>query len=390
MTSFSDHSVLASASPRAPAHLSSPILVNHADLGSYLAGMRACEFLIVPDAPDITESHAALFSMDARIHRFRGNTCIGISTLSSRDLPRIRAIGCNVFLRGLTADLASELGGESLLVKMGKMGFRLFFDHRSSDAGMFSLRRYRLIGLAEFGLSDVFRLAAYPAISRGMSSGMGDGNDGAPVRTVFILDLIQDFEILQPFLLRCAGAPWCDLQVSVSDRVLKAPAWSYVKPFLQSVGIPWFRPIGPVDTANALGTGKAILLTASESTAAGHVFCHEVCRLAPSRTISITFQHGYESVGLRHHRAHDYLFPAGVRFASDMVFTWSNHDMLPSLHPADRDKCIPVGVTKNIADEAVKIAGIEKWKLPRDRDTTGSVQRSLVSPVSSLLVAENL
>jgi hypothetical protein len=358
-------------------------VVDYLSFNAYLEGMKTCNMLFMPNCPELILTRTLLFTRHARIHRFNDHVCIGFKTLIPSDLLLLQSICGSVLIRSITTNVVDYSLDNSPLEQIVAHGFQVFFEHGNTNAQLSTLRRYRLIGLAEFGISSAARLAAYPAISHGISYGMNEGNDGKPIRTVFILDLIQDFEVLQPLILRCVVSyPWRDLIISVSDRVIKSHTWVYVKPFIESLGIAWFKPIGPLDTVNALGESKSVLITASESTANGHVFCHTVCRLAPKRTIKITLQHGYECVGLRHHQAHDLQFPQGVRFASDFVLTWSNPELLSNIHPFDRNKCIPVGVIKNFAEDVAVTRLVEKRNNPALASAGGHQV--------SLLVAENL
>lgn len=359
------------------------IVISYVNFDAYLEGLRTCCALFVPDYPESILTRTALFTKNAQLHRFNNHICIGFKTLVPSDLLLLQSICGNVFICYITANVIDNSLGKSPLEQIIAHGFRLFFEHGNTNAQMNSLRQYRLIGLAEFSISSAVRLAAYPVISHGVSNGMTECGDGKPIRTVFILDLIQDFEVLQPLILRCVVSyVWRDLMISVSGRIIKSHIWIYVKPFIESLGIAWFKPSDPWDTVNALGESRSVLITASESTANGHIFCHTVCRLASRRTIKITLQHGYECVGLRHHQAHDLHFSQGVRFASDFVLTWSNIEQLNNIHPSDLNKCIPVGVIKTFAEDVAVKRLIEKRNAP--------ALPSVGCHVASLLVAENL
>ena len=359
------------------------IVISYVNFDAYLEGLRTCCALFVPDYPESILTRTALFTKNAQLHRFNNHICIGFKTLVPSDLLLLQSICGNVFICYITSNVIDNSLGKSPLEQIIAHGFRLFFEHGNTNAQMNSLRQYRLIGLAEFSISSAVRLAAYPVISHGVSNGMTECGDGKPIRTVFILDLIQDFEVLQPLILRCVVSyVWRDLMISVSGRIIKSHIWIYVKPFIESLGIAWFKPSDPWDTVNALGESRSVLITASESTANGHIFCHTVCRLASRRTIKITLQHGYECVGLRHHQAHDLHFSQGVRFASDFVLTWSNIEQLNNIHPSDLNKCIPVGVIKTFAEDVAVKRLIEKRNAP--------ALPSVGCHVASLLVAENL
>jgi hypothetical protein len=365
--------------------------IEHRSFDSYLQGLRDSALLLVPDSSEVASERLPFQAVKARLHKFdRYDGCIALNTFSASDLPLLRSIGGSVLIRRIGARLSAQFTGETLLRRMERLGFRIFFEHGSDSRCMSELRQYRLINLVEFAVSDPFRLAAYPAITNGNCFSVTDTPGRPRRRTVVVLDLVQDFEILRPLILKCVtSTEWRDVRVSVSELVAKSHLWEEVKRFLAALHIPWFQPIGPVDVANALGAGKdgkGVLITASESTAPNHRFNYDVCRIAPPRTAKITIQHGYECIGLRHHSGHDRAFLKGVRFGSDYVFTWGHLDGLPNLHPADRGKCIPVGVVKGFAEDA---AAMEDSLTDADYPVAnrGDLADRVPFPV---LIAENL
>ena len=358
-------------------------IIDYANFTAYLEGLKTCGVLFVPDYPESIASHTALFTHQATLHRFENQAVINLTSVTELDLYLLKSICGSVLIRHLTSNLLVGDMEKPLVQQLTASGFRVFFEHGSPAAQTSPLRSYCLIGFAEFAISSPARLAGYPIVTQGTSYGMEQRSEGKPLRTVFILDLIQDFEVLQPLILRCFGSYlWRDFIVSVSERVIKSHLWVFIKPFLDVLGIAWIQPKSPLDVVNALGNGRSVLITASESTAGAHVFSHTVCRLAPRETLKITLQHGYECVGLRHHQAHHLQFPRGLRFASDYVLSWSDPEQLGDIHPADSNKLIPVGVIKSFAEE-VSIAQLyEKRPAP--------VIPDYEHPIVKLLVAENL
>lgn len=358
-------------------------VIDHTSFKSFIDGLKTCSVLFVPRHPEAVLNYTSLFTHQAEIHRFNQQVIISLKSITELDLYLLQSVCGSVLVRHLTSNFIVGGAGKPLLQQLAAFGFRVFFEHASPEAQSAPLRSYCLIGFAEFAISSPDRLARYPIVTQGMSYGMERHYEGKPLRTVFILDLIQDFEVLQPLILRCLGAyRWRDFIVSVSDRVLKSHLWVYIKPFLEVLGIVWIKSVTPLDAVGALGSGRSVLITASESTAGGHIFSHTVCRLAPRETIKITLQHGYECVGLRHHQAHDVQFPNGVRFASDYVLTWSDQDQLGDIHPADRNKLIPVGVIKSFAEDVSIAQYYENRVVP--------VIPKYERPIVNLLVAENL
>ncbi|HEV7913740.1 MAG TPA: hypothetical protein VGP22_08225 [Albitalea sp.] len=316
-----------------------------------------------------------------RLHRCDGAACIVVDDLRPSDLEHLRRLTSFVLITQPQA-MPPAFGDEDFVGAMERAGFKIFFP-RGTDTRL-PLRSHSSIGSLEFLLSDHGRLSAYPVIGGGRLRREHGIQRDASARAVFVLDLIQDFEVLRPTLARAAG-PFGPLRptVAVTDRVLASHTWDGIKLFLDVLGIPWFKPLSPADVGAALGSQRSLLVTASETSAPGHVFSHTACRAAPPRAIRVTMQHGYECVGLRHHRAHDQQFPQGVRFASDVILTWRPVGELPDLHPADRDKCLAVGVTKAIAERAADLLEARWNALPTPDPTE-------LKSNGALLLAENL
>ncbi len=381
------HSVVAqSANPAAAMD------TTHLTMADYIRALAQADCLFVVPANFPVQALAAHLAGTISLHHYRHSACLLVSHLRPGDLPRIRAHCQHVLVRPRLTGNPVWLG--KLIAPLREAGFALFFDYDTEPLAELGVMQYARIGLAEFALSRPTRLNAYPKIHHGSMLRQVAQNLSGLVRTVVILDLIQDYEILKPLILRCFATPaWRDLRISVSPRVRNSHIWPEVHLFLQALNLIWFSPLAPIDTVNALGSGKSVLLTASESSANGHKFSHMVCRLAPRSALKLTVQHGYECVGLRHHLAHNLTLPQGVRFASDIVFTWSGRDLLEDINPIDTDKCFPVGVVKTIAETLAMQAVFENRLLQRPvRERTPVQWRAQAHTESefSLLIAENL
>ncbi|HSW07417.1 hypothetical protein [Aquabacterium sp.] len=336
------------------------------------------------------------------IHQHQQAACLSVDGLAPADLPLLRQATRHAWLAHADA-LPDAFDNTHLVDAVAAAGFKPFLSHSAAHQGS----PHRQAGTAacgalEFLLSTPARLDAYPLLGSAAPAYRG-GSTGSPVQAVFVLDLVQDFEIIKGQMARAAqpGAPM-QACVAVTERMLRSHLWPLVEQFLQVHELPWFTPLSPADVAAALGSGKSLLITAAESSAPGHSFSHLACRSAPPRALRVTFQHGYECIGLRHHRAHDLQFPEGVRFASDLVFTWRTPDDLPNLHPADRGKCIAVGVTKAIAERAARLQELAWHDAAADMPLPGAGSgagagagagvgaRSGADGEPALIVAENL
>ncbi|KJV07697.1 hypothetical protein [Methylocucumis oryzae] len=307
-----------------------------------------------------------------------------IDGLSQADLKLIRAEYPIAFIQSLNSSIAG-FPDDDLLQQLPHYRFKVFCSFSAERLIINRLNNYSLISRKEFLLSDYARLASYPALDS-QSPRSSYHSTQSPVTTLFILDLIQDFEILRALILR-AALPYSPLKpvVAISNRIIKHGSYllKEIMNVLETFNISWFTPSGPVDIANALSGKQSALITASESNAAAHALSHKTCLIAPPGTIKITIQHGYECIGLRHHRSHDYAFRVNpVRFASDYILTWADEDQLPNLHPMERHKCIPVGVVKQFAEDVS--VQLESGDFKNDS------QSQKDHCVYDMLVAENL
>jgi hypothetical protein len=339
-----------------------------------------------PSASVDAASIALPAALQGRVTRHRHGALSGftVDALAAADLPLLHtALGLrHACLQDAGAISAGFPDGDADR-HLAQAGFKIFTRHGAQAASGGRRTRSARIGSDEFLLSGPQRLAEYPSLGQAPLRGESLQPRGRH-RAVVVLDLVQDFEVLRPLLVLLAAptSPFT-LRVTVSERVRKAPLWAGLLSFLEIHAIEWFTPVGPADVAQALGERKSLLLTASESSATAHTFAHAACRIAPPRALRVTLQHGLECIGLRHHRAHDIDFPDGVRFASDLVLTWDHPHQLPDLHPAERHKCVAVGVVKSIAERAAQTAE-DRWQgaAPAPTRSPGAARQ--------LLVAENL
>ncbi len=255
-----------------------------------------------------------------------------------------------------------------------KIGFRIF---QSNESSIKNLSHFQTIEFIEYIVSSDKRLVRFPKQSIKNISNLSKAN------VVFVLDLIQDFEILSPFIFQFSihFAPK-SCSVLISQRVRKSHLWSLIFQQLTFLKVVIHLVDDVIQAAELLPRKAGILFSASESSASGHSFCYRLCKLSPPSLLRVTFQHGYENIGLRHHLSHNANYPNGIRFSSDIIFTWMNKEQLVDAFPSELDRCIPVGVTKKLASDA-SLARI-KYSDLHQKDF------SLDSKPLSLLLCENL
>ena len=252
-----------------------------------------------------------------RIHCFEMANCLTVANARAADVIWLTDLVCAGLVRfsALSEDNRNISRFEVALDQGGIRIFRPHGCHASEPSAS-------PIGSLEFLLSDTRRLRNYPNY-QSLDPIKVDIRSPVEVRAVFMLELIQDIEILKPFLLLAAmpGSIF-DTVVTISQRILKSGQARVLKGLLEGLKLRWVSVEKPCHVAELLGRGKALLLTASETGVPEHQFVHHAVRTAPPRTIRVTVQHGYECIGLRNHVSHDSQYRKGVRFASDFVLTW--------------------------------------------------------------------
>jgi hypothetical protein len=356
----------------------------HADLAALRGVLAGCAVIFSTEgALAAIAGLPSSLAQRLHLHRHAGASALVVDALHPADLALLRQVSGAVLLqRPWFVDDTTGNGEGSGSLRAA--GFRVFLPEGVLPQP--SQTTWSTIGVLEFLLSSNKRLATYPVLGGG--SAMHDRQDCGVIRprAVFVLDLVQDFEILRPFLL-LAAAPNSPIEAcaAITERVLASHLAAEITNFLGLLDIPWFKPVGVADVAAALGDRRALLLTAAESSAPGHAFGHACCRVAPPRTLRATFQHGYECVGLHHHRAHELQFPQGVRFASDVIFTWRSPDELIDLHGADRTRALPVGVTKATAQRAARLLQLT-WA----HSVPSLPGQAALPSAQALVIAENL
>ena len=269
----------------------------------------------------------------------------------------------------------SEDEYKKILLGMNRYSNVNFFFHPRFTEKNRNILDAKYCSLIEFFVSDRSRLSDLPTIRASLPN--------CNASMFFVLDLIQDFEVLLPLVHKAILDRIERITIVISKRVWKSHNFVSVTSILEYLGANIVLVSSVYEAVNIIKPPRGasgLLITASESSAPGHSFCHSLCKLVGHNIRKITIQHGYECVGLRHHKEHDLQFPKGVRFASDFIFSWSNIDLLSNIHPLEVHKVISVGVVKSFACSAERTISQTSFD--------ESEKRRLSCP--EVLIAENL
>src|SRR5690349_15623835 len=145
---------------------------------------------------------------------------------------------------------------------------------------------------------------------------------------IFLVNLVQDINVLRPLIFMAAREFGLNTEVLVSNQFNK-----------RDPAAMWQRELTEIanDTDSTIVTfenepqtlqflqGKGgILLAGSESNLSAHSPTHNVFRLAPPSFLKITLQHGIKCVGFLQNREHDRAHGREVAFAADIVCGWAD------------------------------------------------------------------
>ena len=166
----------------------------------------------------------------------------------------------------------------------------------------------------------------------------------AKKKILFVLDLIQDLEVIKSILIFLAN------QNSYRVHVL-ASKWLIANSQKAADSLEKINNIElDVRERSVILTGKpdylinvAVIFFASETTLGPHKVAHRIATIARKRKIqTLTFQHGFENVGL------SYFDGQEVGFASDKILTWSDLSRFQNKMSSDTcEKLVPIGLFKS-------------------------------------------
>ncbi|NEO57265.1 MAG: hypothetical protein F6K54_31880 [Okeania sp. SIO3B5] len=275
---------------------------------------------------------------------------------------------------------------QSLLwAKLDCLGYKVFFNHSFDSANTYP-QNYSFIDIFELTVSSKERLTNFPSISGSLWQKAALSSQKNNPSCIFILDLIQDFEVLIPIIKTIASQfHGFKIKVLFTKRFSSFPITNSYLTVLQVLNVAYYPVETPYEVIDFFKKND-VLFTSSESSVSGHSFGHTVCKILGSSVLKLTVQHGYENVGLNHHKAHNLQLPDGVRFASDFIFTWNHPSKYSNIYPTEINKCIPVGVIKSIANDSFQYRS-----LFHDPNLTNS--QSIVETKNNkfqLLLGENL
>ena len=165
---------------------------------------------------------------------------------------------------------------------------------------------------------------------------------------VFVIDLVQDVNILRPLVFMASRDFGFEVLLLVSAKFAARDVFGIWQKEIEQIRYQTgarLELFGSDLDAHRHLDGQGLLFTASESHLENHLTTHALLRHAPPSYLRITLQHGFECVGLRHSADHVQAYGDTASFAADIICTWANSDQLPSLAPSQRSKVLVTGPT---------------------------------------------
>lgn len=169
----------------------------------------------------------------------------------------------------------------------------------------------------------------------------------SPVQYVFLMNLLQDVNVLRPLLYLARAEFDAPLLMLVSDKFVtrdKAGSWQEeLSELAQDTGSA-LEIYESEWTAYRHLQGKAgVIFAGSETNLNAHTHTHNVLRVAPSSYLKVTLQHGYECPGFLQSRQHDQAHGQRVRFGADVICGWCEPETLNAIAASERSKLYVTG-----------------------------------------------
>jgi hypothetical protein len=164
---------------------------------------------------------------------------------------------------------------------------------------------------------------------------------------VFLLNLVQDVNILRPLVYLTRRETGARVRLLVSDAFIKRDRhkiWQREVAVLARATDASLHLYGsPAEAHAVLAGGSGMIFAASESNLPAHHETSGVFQVAPRSYLRVTLQHGLECIGFVQSREHTMSHGRNVSFAADVVCSWFELESLSSLTASERSKLYVTG-----------------------------------------------
>ena len=169
-----------------------------------------------------------------------------------------------------------------------------------------------------------------------------------PPTAVFLINLVQDVNILRPLVVMASRDFKMDCLLLVSEKFSGRDLFGIWRNELEALRsdadarLEYFRDDWE---AHQQLTSHGVIFAGSESHLHNHVTTHSVFLHAPPGYLRVTLQHGFECVGFRHSADHVRAHGETASFGGDLVCSWFGPDHLTSMSPSQARKMLVTGPT---------------------------------------------
>ena len=158
----------------------------------------------------------------------------------------------------------------------------------------------------------------------------------------FLINLVQDVNILRPLVFLTARETKARIGILVSDAFIKRDRqkiWQReVAALAADTGASLHLYATPAEAHAVMAGGGGMIFAASESNLPAHHETSDVFRVAPRSYVRVTLQHGFECIGFVQSREHVTSHGRNVSFGADIVCGWFEAESLNSLVATERSK----------------------------------------------------
>jgi len=166
-------------------------------------------------------------------------------------------------------------------------------------------------------------------------------------QVVFLLNLLQDVNIVRPLVLLAAKELRLPVHLLVSEGLLERDSrglWqSELHELQQLTGARLDTYDSEFEALRLLAGGHGVIVAASESDLRAHAMTHNVFRVAPTGYLRVTLQHGYECPGFLQNRDHDKAHGRSIGFGADVICGWCDLSVMQSVAAPERSKYMLTG-----------------------------------------------
>lgn len=164
---------------------------------------------------------------------------------------------------------------------------------------------------------------------------------------VFVINLLQDINIIRPLAYMAARDLERRTLFLVSGAFRKRDKSGIWQQELAEIARDTQGEIADFghefEALRALRDKTGVLIAASESHLNAHKPVHDLFRVAPSRFLKVTLQHGFECVGFLQSRDQNLAHGSHITFAADIICGWCEAERLTSIAPSQRHKLYVAG-----------------------------------------------